>query len=220
MIKHIKNNNIKIRAVLFDYDGVIADTMIDNYLAWKSTYYSYGINISKADYYPLEGRSTIEIASIISSKYNLKISNREISDKKNQYYEQNSSMKIYEGVEKIIDWLIKRNIRIALVTGSDKRRLRTSIPLLLKKFDIVVAGGDVKKGKPHPDPYLLAMERLSLRGDQCIIVENAPLGIESAIATNSYCIAISTTANEIELKKADEIVPSHSILFNKIKSLI
>ena len=65
---------------------------------------------------------------------------------------------------------------------------------------------NVKKGKPHPEPYLKAAEALSLKPAQCLVVENAPFGIESAKRAGMFCVAVATSLPKEYLKGADTVV--------------
>ncbi len=87
---------------------------------------------------------------------------------------------------------------------------------IYKLFDVIVAGNNVKKGKPHPEPYLKAAKLLNLKIDECVVVENAPYGIESAKCAGMYCIAISTSLPREFLTRADVVIDD----IGKISSLV
>ena len=78
----------------------------------------------------------------------------------------------------------------------------------LEKFDALVTGEDTRHGKPSPEPYLKAVEKLNLRPEDCLAVENAPLGIESAKKAGLYCAAVCSTLDRSYLTAADEIFAS------------
>jgi beta-phosphoglucomutase len=209
-----------IKAVLFDFDGVIADTMGDNYQAWKRAFADHDIEVAEDEYMPLEGCSTMEIARIILSKSKNSTSPSVLSKLKHHYYKKHNNFKIYSSVVEILDALIDKDILLALVTGSDRKRLNESIPELLNKFQTIVAGGEAEKGKPFPDPYLLAVERLALKPQDCLVVENAPLGITSAKRAGCHCLALTTTVDEKTLSEADEVLDSHKSLLERLSSFI
>ena len=75
-------------------------------------------------------------------------------------------------------------------------------------FDTIVTGDLVKKGKPHPESFLKAAKSLNLKPFQCLVIENAPLGIKSAKAAGMYCLAITTSLPKAYLKEANTVVNS------------
>ena len=203
-------------AVLFDLDGTLADTMEDNFLAWKKSFKNYGTNITREDYFPLEGMNLLNIAKTISNKYNANAKPEELVKLKNKYYLENHNFRFYSGAEELVDTL-KKNKLLALVSASPKEKLEKTVPNnFLKNFNVVISGDDVQHGKPAPEPYLKAMNALSLKPKQCIVIENAPFGIQSAKAAGIYCIALATTLSKQELKLADEIVSD----FKNLKKIL
>ena len=83
---------------------------------------------------------------------------------------------------------------------------------MLARFEAVVTGDSVTRGKPDPEPYLEAMAALRIDPDQGIAIENAPYGITSARAAGLFCVAISTSLPESYLHEADRIVTDHEAL--------
>lgn len=209
----------KFKAVLFDFDGVIADTMPDNFVAWQKAFKDVGVEIKENDYYPLEGYSTLDIAKILLKKYKKTENPKTISDSKHHYYLKFNTFRLYKEIKNIIDFLFKKNIELALVSGAKRSRIEWSLKNLKKEFKAIVAGDDIKKGKPAPDPYLLAAEKIGHPSYSCIVVENAPIGIQSAKAAGCFCIALTTTMKNKELKKADVILNSHTNLLKYFKRI-
>jgi beta-phosphoglucomutase len=204
----MKDNLIpNLKAILFDFDGTLADTMEDNFLAWKKAFQKYNIEITREDYFPLEGLLLIEIAKRISRKYNLVVDDfNNVVELKNSFYLANNNFRFYQGVEELIKTLKKKYI-LALVSASPRQKLEKTVPNdFLKLFNVIISGDDVKNGKPNPEPYLSAIKHLFLNPEDCIAVENAPLGIESAKSAGVYCIAVTSTVSKEYLKKADKII--------------
>tara|TARA_Y100000296_G_scaffold75035_1_gene94250 strand:- start:2832 stop:3488 length:657 start_codon:yes stop_codon:yes gene_type:complete len=197
-----------LKAVLFDFDGVLAKTMEDNYLAWKYSFETIGLNITKEDYMPFEGAPLSEIVKKISKKYNVQVTDiNEMVVKKEKYFKENYSFSFYPGVLEFVEKLKSKNIKIAIVTAALKDRLFSTTPNdFLEKFDLVVTGNDYRKGKPNPDPYLIAAEKLDTLPENCVVIENAPLGIQSAKSAKICCVAICSTLNKSYLNEADIIV--------------
>ncbi len=98
---------------------------------------------------------------------------------------------------------------MAVVTAGLLDRLRRSVPDgFLDRFTAIVCGEDTAEGKPSPQPYLRGAEKLGVRPEECIVIENAPIGIESAKRAGAYCIALCTTVPRQHLAHADEVVES------------
>ncbi len=113
--------------------------------------------------------------------------------------------------------MVSKKIKIGLVTASHYDQLgRLMDARLLSKFNFIVTGDEVKKGKPDPEPYLKGIEGLKLAADECIAIENAPLGINSAKSAGLYCIGICSTLDPKSLCGADEIINK----FNELNKTI
>ena len=205
--------------ILFDFDGTLADTMEGHYLAWKSALGEYGISIKARDYYPLEGRGLHEVAREFARGPTW--SDEAIDGlvrKKKEYYVDRQSITFFPGVELLIFELKDQNVPMAVVTSGHLDQLTLSVPAkFLKQFDVLVTGDQFLKGKPDPEPYLKGAEALGLRPAECIAVENAPLGVQSAKRANIYCIAICSTVGQNDLIEADEILERFEDLRNSRK---
>lgn len=208
------------RAVLFDMDGVISDTMPLHYEAWRRAFEPLGITVEKMDVYLREGMATRTMGEKIAEAKSRRLSQEEmdkiVEDKTIIFNKMVAeSVKAYDGVMETIRMLRNNGLKTALVTGSR----RVSAVAVLKKiglegaFDAIVCAEDVKHGKPDPEPYETAIKKLDINRLNCIVVENAPLGIESAKAAKvDYVIAVATTLPESYLYGADDIMASISDL--------
>lgn len=202
------------KAVLFDFDGVIADTMEDLFSAWKNAFSDFGIEIKKEDYFVLEGLKQVNVAKTLGKNLNPDFY-EEISKLKTRYYLENFKLIFYDHIYEIVDNLKKANKKLAIVSASPREKLEKTVPKdFLEKFDAVVCSEDYLNGKPNPEPYLTAMNKLNLNPEECIVIENAPLGIRSAKAAGIYCIALMTTLDEGYLKDADLIINNHKELLS------
>ena len=208
---------MKIKAILFDFDGVLADTMEDNLLAWKKAFRDYGLEIKREDYFSLEGMKLIKIAEIISEKYNIKVNLEEIVELKNKYYLQEHKFLFYPGVVDLVDWLKEKGPKLAVVSASPREKLEKTVSnKFLGKFDVIISGDESEKGKPDPEPYLNASGELRVNPEECLVIENAPLGIKSAKAAGMHCIAICSTLEKRYLMEADEIIEKIEDLAKRI----
>lgn len=196
--------------ILFDFDGVLSQSMEDNFHAWKTATADYGLDIQRDDYFPLEGMPPIDVVRYLFRYYDRKIPDVEkVASLKEEYYLNAHQFKFYPGVTKLIDDLVENKTPIGMVTGAQKNRLLKSVPQsFLSNFDTLVTGDMTTKGKPFPEPYLLGCQNLNLPPEQCIVIENAPLGIQSAKTANTYCVAICSTLERSLLHEANAIIES------------
>jgi beta-phosphoglucomutase len=198
----------KYKAILFDFDGVLGKTMEDNYKAWTHSLAPYGIQIKREEYFLMEGAPPKKVAEIFLRKNHLGLGAvGDIVRFKEKYYLENRSFSLYEGVQELIEVLKANGLQLGLVTGASHQRLTgTNITSFLNKFDALITGDQVAHGKPSPEPYLLAAQKLNITTSECLVIENAPLGIESAKEAGMHCVAICSTLDKEHLTQADEVL--------------
>jgi len=214
MPKHVQRG---WRAVLFDFDGVTADTLSSHISAWRT--------VLKRDYdAPLddmvirlnEGRPVLEMVKKISEHTGKTFSQADIEKliaEKNAEFRKYHKARVYEGIPLIIDKIHQRSASTGLVTGTTLENIKTVLSAgLIKKYDVIIADGDTQKGKPEPDPYLAAANRLDVNPKDCIVVENAPIGITAAKGAGMMCVALATTLDKEHLHQADVKLDNHSKL--------
>ena len=199
-----------IQAVLFDLDGVIVDTLHYHFLAWEHMFHELAGHISEHSILLHEGRASREILPLLLEEAGVTLPEhlrQDFIDRKREYYRSIVNVTEYAGVFDVIGELRARGYRTALVTASALKNMEKSLsPEKRQYFDFLISGDEVPRAKPAPDPYLAAMKHLNLTADECIVVENAPLGIESAKNAQMKCVAIETTLGAEYLVAADRIL--------------
>jgi len=198
---------IPCRGVLFDFDGVIADTMQANLRAWQRAFQDFEAHIRAEDYLPLEGMSPGDVASTLVEMHGL---DRSIAEKtpalKEQYFLGGEACPLFPGVVDILSRLRGAGKALALVTGSSRERLESTLQSdVLAMLDACVTAECTPRGKPAPDPFLSAAHQLGLVPSDCVVVENAPLGILSAKRAGMRSIAVCSTMGPESLRDADFI---------------
>ena len=220
MAEHCSIFITRYRAVLFDMDGVITDTMPIHLIAWQEAFRPCGISVDKMDVYLREGMKSRAMAQEIAKEKGVCLKD-EVLDRivaeKTRIFDRDAvaSAKIYDGVPETLRMLRNNGLRTALVTGSKASSAEKVLKAagVRELFDVIVTGDDTHKGKPDPDPYLKGIEKTGVNRLDCIVVENAPLGIRSAKAAGvDYVIAITTTLEPSYLREADDIMESVSDL--------
>lgn len=208
-----------IKTVIFDFDGVIGDTMLDNYNAWHEAFSALNISISKEEYFALEGHGRFQIAEKLLKDHNGSLDYlNQLVEQKEKLYLQNSNFRLFPEIEEIINHLLHHKVGLALVTGASRHRIESTLPSHISKaFQTIVTSDDVKLSKPSPEGYLFAKNMLNTTSDNCMVVENAPLGIQAAKRAGLYCAAISTTLAPDYLLQADINFDNHSQFLNWLK---
>ncbi|MDR2621791.1 MAG: HAD-IA family hydrolase [Dysgonamonadaceae bacterium] len=220
-----------IKAVLFDMDGVLYDSMPYHVQAWHETILSLGIDSDPADYYLFEGmtgHATIDI--LFNRAYGHDATQEEkqtiYTRKSERFVELNQEPHPMPGAKEVLEVVKRSGAQPVLVTGSGQPTLFGSLdkdfPGSFEK-DLMVTGYDVKFGKPHPEPYLLGLKKAGITAEEALVVENAPLGVQSAKAAKIYTIAVNTGPlpdSVLSKAGADIIFPSMAALAEHIKRLL
>ena len=206
----MKKNKLRPRAIIFDMDGVIVDSMPYHFLAWYEALRPLGISVKCFDVYQREGerwdktlKDLLRQAKINPTK---KILKKTFASRK-KIFKRYFKRHIFKGIDRFLLCLKQKGYLLGLVTGTPNHEIKSILPGKIRHlFDCIVAGDTVKLGKPNPAPYLKALELLRLKPEQCLVVENAPLGIKSAKAAGIVCLALNTSLPSEYLKDADLVV--------------
>ena len=187
------------KAVLFDMDGVLYDSMPHHAVAWTEAMEKYGIHMTHEDAYATEGARGIDtIRIMVRQQKGMEISEekaQEMYDEKSRLFHAMGEATIMPGILELMGKIHQQGLTIGVVTGSGQRplinRLLTDFGEFLDEGHIVTAY-DVQRGKPNPDPYLMGMEKAGTKPWETIVVENAPLGIRAGVASKAFTIAVNT----------------------------
>ncbi|WP_342305376.1 HAD family phosphatase [Methanolobus sp. ZRKC5] len=210
------------KGIIFDSDGVLVNSMPYHAKAWVDVFAELDINVMEEDIYEIEGSNHVGVINLIFKKAG-KIPELDIYDtilqKKRAHFLENNRAETFEGMYECLSSM-KPRFKLAVASGAD----RTIVTSLMEKFypgifDAIISGEDVKKGKPDPEPYNRAVELLELDKNECFVVENAPLGVESAKNAGMFCVGIPTYIDAIKLQEADLIVKDHSALIRYLTNL-
>jgi beta-phosphoglucomutase len=199
------------RAVLFDMDGVIVDSEPLHVAAFQVTLKNYGHSLSHDQYKEHFAGRTDEAGfkqyfDFIGETVGLPV----IMDEKAKAYLELAADELepYPGVIEFIHDLAKRDIRLALVTGSLKLEAEITLKAfnLTNYFSAVIAAEDIENSKPNPEGYLKGAKTLGISPADCIIIEDAPKGVRAAKAADIRCLAVINTHTREELADATYIV--------------
>jgi HAD superfamily hydrolase (TIGR01509 family) len=182
----------KFRAYLFDCDGTIADSMPLHYIAWKKALAEWNCDYPEKLFYSWGGKPVKKIIADLNKMNGLQMPVDSLAAKKEAFYiEQLPQLK---AIPEVLDYIEAEHGRIpfAVVSGSRRSTVIGSLKAigLLDKFDTIVAAEDYTHGKPAPDAFLLAAERLGVAPADCLVFEDTDLGIEAATAAGMASVKV------------------------------
>ncbi len=193
-------------------DGVITNTMPDHFRAWKSVLADEGIHVTHLDVYKREGQRGITSLEELFAQYHHSLNDQlaqKLLTKKEELFKKIVRRRFIVGSRTFLKTLHREEYTLALVTGTSRHELHMILPDdIYNLFSVIVTGNDVKKGKPDPEPYLLALEKLQIKASHGVVIENAPFGIAPAKAAGLPCLAVATSLPHEYLKQADRIFDS------------
>jgi haloacid dehalogenase superfamily, subfamily IA, variant 3 with third motif having DD or ED len=180
------------KALLFDFDGTVADTMGAHLDAWNKALAVYNLTLSRDQHQAWAGRPTKMIVQMLNEMHKVEIPTEDfLKAKEVMFFDSLSSVKDIPTVVEIIKFY-KGKVPMAVVTGS--RRVPVTRVLkhlgLENYFDVLVCAEDYTNGKPAPDCFLLAAQLLNVDPKDCLAFEDAVLGIQSAHAAGMNCVRV------------------------------
>jgi beta-phosphoglucomutase family hydrolase len=202
-----------IKGIIFDMDGVLIDSNSFHYNNWNSYFKrKFNLTLSKEEFASRLGASSRDFTEYFLKKYNIKTSYDEMAPRIMKLYDETRHMiKLKEGIkEKLAE--LKSKYRIALATGANRQAAEYIVTNLgvADYFDYIIAGNEVREAKPNPEIFLKAAQELKLQPNECVVIEDAELGLKAAKSAGMFAISIPD-----ELTKNQD----HSIADIKLKSI-
>jgi beta-phosphoglucomutase len=209
-----------LRAVIFDFDGVITDSEVLHLRAFNRSLAPYGVEISTKDYYAnYLGYSDFDCYKALIDNGLLKIDEQQISDilaQKSKIFEELSRTegRTIEGVHEFLRMLEENKIPMAICSGA----LMVEIELVLDEarlrhfFCAIVSGDQVKKGKPSPQGFLLTLQKLNKKcrppvaAGECIVIEDSRWGLAAGKAAGMHTIAVTNSYDADQLTLAEKVI--------------
>ena len=210
-----------LQAVIFDFDGVICDSEFLHYQALNAIFNRFGVNIPKEVHWEKYlGYSDLENIQAVNRDYEMGLDDaaivEQIAEKKLIFDRLvGTDAVIIDGVAEFIQMLVDRHIHMAICSGA----LRSDIDLMLSgvrfadAFEVIVSADDVRHGKPDPEGYRMALDRLNaenhtlIKPSECIVIEDSHWGLEAAFAAGMNPIAVTNTYSmDVLNKKAKKVV--------------
>jgi HAD superfamily hydrolase (TIGR01509 family) len=200
------------KTILWDMDGVIADSNSFHFAAWQEAFTKRGIEFTKEDFSKLFGtRNDFIIRSVMGREFperDVKIIVRE----KEEIFRRKATgnIKPFPGAVRLLNAIKRGNFKLGLVSSAPKENIDLVLSELKLEgiFDCIVFGQEVSESKPSPQIYLLAAKKLAVTPSDCVAIEDSPSGVKAAKTAGMKCLAIANTHPREELEEADRVVDS------------
>lgn len=208
-----------IKGALFDMDGTLYDSMPAHARAWMLMCQANNIPARLEDFFLLEGSTGANTLRILARRNNMpEPSPQQIHDlyhQKTVNFQAQPPVPVMPGAQQLAAYCLSQGLTCVLVTGSGQSSLINRLP---HDFPGVfnpalhVTGHNVTQGKPHPEPYLRAMQNAGATPEGSVAFENAPLGVESAHRSGAFTVAVTTGP----IPAQDFINAGADIIFNSM----
>jgi len=183
------------RAYLFDCDGTVVDSMPLHYIAWKRALAEWNCEYDEALFYSWGGKPVRQIIADLNQMHGLSMPVDVLAARKEAFYHE--QLPQLQAIPAVLEHVLAQHGRIplAVVSGSRRASVVGSLTVLnlLDKFDTLVCAEDYTKGKPAPDCFLLAAQRLGVAPADCLVFEDTELGIEAATAAGMASVRVPQT---------------------------
>jgi len=202
-----------IKAVLFDLDGVLVDSEVHSTKASDQVLADVGIYLTDDERKLVYGRRTIDNYKRHIKNRGLDLDPDELLSRKTQVYKKliKGKLEPLPGAIELVKKLKESKIKICVVSSSTLERVEASLNEvgLLWEFPVIISGNCCSKGKPDPEPFIIASEKLQVKPKECLVIEDAEAGIKAAKSAEMRCIAVeSPNTHGQDLSNADLIVNS------------
>lgn len=192
-------------ACIFDMDGVLADSMRQHHQAYVQVLEPLGVEVPRIAVYQREGMNSRHVIAELLAQRGIPLTEdeaRRLGERKQAAFRALGKPPLLRGVERAVGGMKAAGLRLAVVTGSSRENVQHILGPLAQQFDATIADGDYQRSKPDPEPYLSAALRLKAMPERCAVIENAPLGIQSAVRAGMVCVALPTTMPVEALREA------------------
>jgi beta-phosphoglucomutase len=207
-----------LRGILFDMDGVLVDSMKYHLQSWQELFKFFGIEVPDEFIFEHEGAMSLEVVRDLFGAEGYTIEEKqilEIYDHQNAQFQTKYLRKVrfYPETIPLLEQLRHRGLKLGLVTSS---RMNLVEKIWneddLSFFTAVISADHVEKYKPFPEPYLKALNQIQEGPADCLVIENAPAGVQAATSAGISCFAIASTLPQEKLSLAQRVFPNLSSL--------
>lgn len=203
-------------AIIFDVDGVVADTETLNARASVMMFEElYDTTVQPEDFREFVGTGDERYVEGVAEKYEVQIDTEKAVERRRENFfklQEKEPLPAMPGVMDIVETArVSADVMLAIATSGNRDKQFPVIEgagLELEWFDVVVTGDDVTRKKPDPQIYEITAEKLGLPPERCVVLEDAPAGVASAKSASAVCVAVTSSVEAKKLRDADLVVDS------------
>ncbi len=199
-----------IRALIFDFDGLIVDTELPDYESWQQVYRQHGCELAVEAWGQIvggTGASDFDPHSHLEQLCGQALDREEIwISRRKQYLDSITQQPILPGVLETLDAAERLGLRLGVASSSPENWVRGHLARLglYQRFDAIKTADDVERTKPHPQLYLAAMDALGIEPKEGIVFEDSPNGVKAAKAAGLFCVAVPNKLTaQLTFERAD-----------------
>lgn len=215
---------MNIRAVIFDFDGVIINSEHVKFERLRPLLRAHNITLKKRDFSDMIGKKT---SAFLKEKFHHNLSLNEIakislSRRKDHLKNIQEYSKPISGVKKFVRFLQKKKLKLCIATGTSRSIVKKTLRAIQLQncFGVFVTGEEFKSSKPNPEVFKLAINKLNISQKHIVVVEDSIAGVNAAKKAGLWCAAITTTYQKKDLKRADLVVNSFKELQEKVQKML
>jgi HAD superfamily hydrolase (TIGR01509 family) len=202
-----------IRAVLFDLDGLMFDSEPHSLASWEAVLKERGVTLDQLTIDSILGLRIDATARALIDRYHLPDTVQGLSDAKTEYQIAHlaSNVPPMPGLFELLDEVERRGLRKAIASSGLRRYVEAVLRVngLLDRFSVIITGDQVAHGKPAPDVFRAAARALDVEPQDCLVLEDAPAGVQAAKTAGMTCIAVPDHGvAQLDLSHADKVVAS------------
>lgn len=227
ILKYGKGGHDMLKAVIFDMDGLMVDSEIISYYCYRDLLKDYGYEFTKADYIrDFPGKPLKTSITYIKEHYHI---DYDLEEKINQFHQRESQymkkegVKLKTGLVELLQYLKEHHYKTIVATSSFKERAYSILEghHILDYFDDTVFSSEVKCGKPNPDIFLKACEKLNINVDEALVLEDSEAGIQAAYEAHIpvICVPDMKFPSEEYIQKTSQVLSSLHDVLDFIKSI-
>jgi beta-phosphoglucomutase len=198
---------MQFKGAIFDFDGVVVDTTPLHYASWRKLIIKdHQLPFNRTIYEEIvNGRKSSDVIAELLAHLPKKEQQQALDLKQTYYhkYIEQGKLNIFDSTIELINELINNNIKIALSSSSRSVSYVLEKSNIIDLFNVIISGQDTKRGKPHPESFLNAAKKLGLKVKECIVFEDAKIGIQAAKAGGFLCVGIDRNNKPKHFKLAD-----------------
>ncbi len=214
-----------IQAILFDLDGLMVDSEPHSLASWQAILSLRQVTLEQAVIERLFGLRQLEAARLLVDVYSLTEDPFQLAREKEEYQicHLDGQVKPMPGLFGLLDEIAQRGLLTAVASSGVRRYVDAVLKAvdLAGRFHVVVTGDEVRDGKPAPDVFLAAAHALQTDPQSCLVLEDAPSGVQAAKAAGMRCVTVPNTHTQaLDLSLADFIFPSLFAVHDALPSLV